>query len=109
MELAAYGFAHEPPIKSYQTGIQPAAFMKHQHHFATVSSKRLVQIQALIKSLHRYIDLLDVDIETEERSAKADRLDDPNYPQPARHLRARRENLLATLELLQGRLETQRR
>jgi hypothetical protein len=84
---------------------KPRIFMKHQRRFETAHSTQRVQIEALIKSLRRYVDLLDVDIGTEERSAQTDRMDDPNYPQLARHLRARRNNLAATLELLQGRLE----
>jgi hypothetical protein len=87
---------------------KPRIFMKHQRRFETANSTQRVQIEALMKFLRRCVDLLDVDIDTEERSAQADRMDDPNYPRLARHLRARRDNLLSTLELLQGRLEAQR-
>jgi hypothetical protein len=81
--------------------------MKHQRRFETANSTQRLQIEALMKSLRRYVDLLDVDIDTEERSAQTDRMDDPNYPQLARHFCARRHNLVATLELLQARLEAQ--
>ena len=78
--------------------------MKHHHRFETASPNQRVQIEALIYSLGRYVDLLNVDIETEEQSVRATRTDDPNYSPPASNLRARRDNLVATLELLQRRL-----
>ena len=78
--------------------------MKHHHRFETASPNQRVQIEALIYSLGRYVDLLNVDIETQEQSVRATRTDEPNYSPPARNLRARRDNLVATIELLQRRL-----
>ena len=70
--------------------------MRHQRRFETANFTQPVQI----KSLRRYADVLDIDIETEEQSAQDDRMDDPNYPQLARRLRDRRSNLAATLDSL---------
>ena len=73
--------------------------MRHQRRFETANFTQRVQI----KSLRRYVGLRDVDIETEEQSAQADRMDDLDYPQLARRLRTRRNNLAATLDPLLGR------
>ena len=82
--------------------------MKHQRHFETATANQRIQIEALVNSLGRYVDLLTVDIKTEEQSVRATRTDDPNYSPLARNLRARRDNLITTLELLQRRLSDPR-
>ena len=61
-----------------------------------------LQIATLIGSLSRSVELLTVDIEHEETRAGVRDLKDPAYPVQARSLRARRENIGATIALLEN-------
>jgi hypothetical protein len=47
--------------------------------------------------------LIDADIQTEEERVNAFDHSSPTYPVMARHLRVRRDNLLATISLLEAR------
>jgi hypothetical protein len=62
-----------------------------------------LQIATLIGNLSRSVDLLTVDIEHEETQAGVSDLSDPAYPVLARSLRARKDNIrasIASLEML---------
>jgi hypothetical protein len=60
-----------------------------------------LQIATFIGSLSRSVDLLTADIEHEEARAGVRDLADPTYPALARSLRARRENIGATIAMLE--------
>jgi hypothetical protein len=61
-----------------------------------------LQIATLIGSLSRSVALLTVDIEHEETRAGVRDLSDPAYPVLARSLRVRRENIRATIAMLEN-------
>jgi len=61
-----------------------------------------LQIATLIGSLSRSVALLTVDIEHEEARAGVRDLADPAYPVLARSLRVRRENITATIAMLEN-------
>ena len=67
----------------------------------TAATNKL-QIAALIANLSRTVDLLTADIEHEEERAGVRDLADPAYPVLARSLRARRENIGATIGSLEA-------
>ncbi len=60
-----------------------------------------LQVKALIADLSQSIDLLTVDIEFEEERTGVHDVSEPTYPVLGRSLRARRENLEATIASLQ--------
>jgi hypothetical protein len=60
------------------------------------------QIVTLIVNLSRSVELLTVDIEHEEARAGVSNASDPAYPVPARSLRMRRDNIRATIALLEN-------
>jgi hypothetical protein len=66
----------------------------------TAAANRL-QIATLIESLLRAVELLTVDIEHEETWVGVRGLSDPAYPVLARSLRARRDNIRATIASLE--------
>ncbi|WP_441256758.1 hypothetical protein AB7Z32_37180 [Bradyrhizobium sp. 482_C4_N1_1] len=66
---------------------------------ATAAANRL-QIATLIESLLRSVELLTVDIEHEETRVGVRDLSDPTYPVLARSLRARKDNIRATMASL---------
>ena len=66
----------------------------------TAVANRL-QIATLIESLMRSVELLTVDVENEENRARVRDLSDPAYPVLARSLRARRDNIRATIASLE--------
>jgi hypothetical protein len=66
----------------------------------TAAANRL-QIATLIESLLRSVELLTVDIEQEETRAGVCDLSDPAYPVLARSLRARKDNIGATIVSLE--------
>ncbi|MEH2563774.1 hypothetical protein V1289_003401 [Bradyrhizobium sp. AZCC 2289] len=61
-----------------------------------------LQIATLIGSLSRSVALLTVDMEHEETRAGVRDLSDPAYPVLARSLRARRDNIGATIAMLEN-------
>ena len=67
----------------------------------TAAANRL-QIATLIESLLRSVELLTVDIEHEEIRAGVRDLSNPTYPVLARSLRARRDNIGATVAMLES-------
>jgi hypothetical protein len=58
------------------------------------------RIATLVANLSRSIALLDADIESEEKRTQFHDVSDPCYPMLALNLRARRDNLQATINLL---------
>lgn len=81
--------------------------MKRQRRFGTeveAASIEARRITTLIESLSRRVQLLDCDIETEEKRTKCCDLRDPAYSVLARSLTSRRDNLAATIAALQERL-----
>jgi hypothetical protein len=67
----------------------------------TAATNRL-QTATLIGSLSRTFELLTVDIEHEESRVGVRDVSDPTYPVLARSLRVRRENIGATIALLEN-------
>jgi hypothetical protein len=67
----------------------------------TAATHRL-QIATLIGNLSRTLELLAVDVEHEEVLAGVRDLSDPAYPVLARSLRARRDNIGATIAMLEN-------
>jgi hypothetical protein len=67
----------------------------------TAATHRL-QIATLIGSLSRTLELLTVDVEHEEERAGVRDLSDPAYPVLARSLRVRRDNIGATIAMLEN-------
>jgi hypothetical protein len=63
------------------------------------------RIETLIANINRSVELLKVDIDTEEERARVKDVSDPTYPIVARQLRARRDNLNATIAALRQRLK----
>jgi hypothetical protein len=63
------------------------------------------RIETLIANLNRSVEILNVDIETEEERARVTDVSDPAYPIIARQLRARRDNLQTTITALQEHLQ----
>ena len=68
---------------------------------ATAAVNRL-RIATLIGDLWRSVDVLTADIEHEEMCSGVHNVADPNYPVLARSLRARRENIGATIATLEA-------
>ena len=64
-----------------------------------------LQIATLIGDLSRSVELLTVDIAHEEARAGVRDLSDPAYPVLARSLRVRRENIGATIALLEAAVQ----
>jgi hypothetical protein len=77
--------------------------MKHQRHFETSTA---VQTRKLIGDLDRVVRILSGDIAREEEQAGIFNRLDPEYPSLARALAARRDNLMATIAVLEARIET---
>ena len=65
-----------------------------------------LQIATLIGNLSRSAELLTVDIEHEEARAGVRDLSDPAYPVLARSLRARRDNIRATIASLEAVIQS---
>jgi len=70
----------------------------------TAATNKL-QIATLIGDLSRSVDILSADIEHEEARAGVRDVSDPIYPVLARSLRARRENLGATIASLEALIQ----
>ena len=63
-----------------------------------------MKLQALTADLRWQVQLLDSDIEDEERRTGISTVSNTAYPILARNLRTRRANLLATITMLESRL-----
>jgi hypothetical protein len=71
------------------------------------SEREFAQINTLVATLSRSVELLNFDIDYEEECARVNESSDPADPMLARHLRARRDNLIGTLNALRARLPEQ--
>ena len=79
--------------------------MRHQGHLkSTEQLREATQARTLIADLSRIVEILNVDIASEEQAAGVADLAHSEYPVLARALRARRDNLLDTISALQQRL-----
>ena len=67
----------------------------------TAAANKL-QIATLTSDLSRTVEILTADIEHEEERAGVGDLSDPTYPVLARSLRARRDNIRATITALEA-------
>jgi hypothetical protein len=82
--------------------------MKHLRHFEIESraeGRQMAQLSTLVANLDRTVAILSADIKAEVERVRVRDLADPAYPILARSLRARRQNLIATLESLRQRLQ----
>ena len=78
--------------------------MKHQRHLGSLNAVReATQVTNLIADLSRIVDLLNADIAAREQEAGVTDPARPGYPSLARELRARRDNLLETIDALRQR------
>ena len=83
--------------------------MRNQRQFSTAhitAARDEVQIATLITTLTRSIAILSIDIEHEEERAQVSDILDAAYPMLARTLRARRDNLVATIAALEALMDT---
>ena len=80
---------------------------QRQRNTAHVTAARgEFQIATLIATLTRSITILSIDIEHEEDRAQVHNVLDAAYPMLARTLRARRDNLVATIAALETLVNT---
>ena len=63
-----------------------------------------MKLQALINDLRRQVQLLDADIQDEEKRTGISDVSNTAYPILARNWRTRRDNLLATIMVLESQL-----
>jgi len=63
-----------------------------------------MKLRALVADLQLRIEVLDTDIHNEEQRTGVSDVDNVAYPILARSLRARRDNLLATIRVLESHL-----
>jgi hypothetical protein len=92
--------------KPYHVGLcQNRAIARITVKHVQNSFRETAQIETLIANLSRSVDILNIDIDTEEERARVNDTSDSTYPILARHLRARRDNLNVTITALQGRLQ----
>lgn len=75
--------------------------MKH----AQMPLSEMARIETLIAKLIRSVEIINVDIETEEERARIKDAFNPFYPVLARQLRTRRDNLTTTISALQEFLQ----
>jgi hypothetical protein len=66
--------------------------------------RAITKLRALVANLLLQVQFLDADIKDEERRMGIFDVTDVAYPLLARNLRARRDNLLATIRVLEGQL-----
>jgi hypothetical protein len=77
------------------------------HQFVTAQDaapRQASLIQGVIDDMARTVQILSVDIRTEEERVRVFDLSDPKYPILARGLKARRQNLQVTIAFLEKRL-----
>jgi hypothetical protein len=60
------------------------------------------QLGIFIAELHRFVQLIEADIELEEERSRVFDVSNASYSIQARQLRSRRDNLIATILLLEG-------
>jgi hypothetical protein len=83
--------------------------MKHARHFENVSRTSVREaecIGTMIADMRRVVQILDCDVQTEEKRSRVFDRSDAHYPILARTLAARRDNLKATIAALEARLSS---
>ena len=83
--------------------------MRNQRRLNTThvtAARDEVQIATLIATLTRSITILSIDIEHEEERARVHNVLNAAYPMLAQTLRARRDNLVATIAALEALVNT---
>ena len=82
--------------------------MRNQRLFDTAhaATRDEVRIATLITALTRSMEVLSIDIDHEEERAQVCDILDAAYPMLARTLRARRDNLVATIAALEALVDT---
>jgi len=75
--------------------------MRQSETFTKHSVNAAIQLSLFIAELRRYVRLIEADIQIEE--GRLQNLSNATYPTTARHLGVRRDNLNATISLLEGR------
>lgn len=86
--------------------------MKHKRHYEHINQTAVREeatIVAIVATMHRTVQLLDCDVRSEEERSRVCDLSDVNYPILARTLAARRDNMKATISVLEARLSTVRK
>jgi hypothetical protein len=68
------------------------------------SSGAAPQLNTLIEQLNRFVRLIELDIEEEERRLSNFDVSNPTYPASVQAMHLRRDNLLATISTLKGKL-----
>jgi hypothetical protein len=63
----------------------------------------LTKLDRLIADLRRSLQLLETDLQVEEKHARILDVSDPTYPTTARALRLRRDNLVGTISTLEAK------
>ena len=79
--------------------------MQPTSHLETLLNhpRTTMKLQALIADLGRRVQLLDSDIQDEEKRTGISNVSNAAYPILARNLRTRRDNLLATITVLESK------
>jgi hypothetical protein len=80
--------------------------MHRVFHFSTqqYDLRTTMKLRALVAGLHLQVHFLDQSIHDEEQRADIFDIEDVAYPTLARNLRARRDNLLVTIRVLETRM-----
>jgi hypothetical protein len=69
------------------------------------SPNSTLQLGIFVAELHRFVQLIEADIQHEEERSRVFDVSNATYSVRARQLRNRRDNLIATISLLDGRRE----
>jgi hypothetical protein len=77
--------------------------MHRSETFAIQSVNPRLQLRILLADLDRRVKLIEAEIQAQEERSNVFDLSSATYPVWARHLRTRRDNLLATISLLEAR------
>lgn len=76
--------------------------MDRSETLAEKSAKSALQLGVFIAELRRFVQLIEVNIQLEEECSRVFDLSNATYSFKARQLRNRRDNLIATISLLEG-------
>jgi hypothetical protein len=82
--------------------------MKHQRHFETTASREAAKTKTLIADLDRIVQIIKIEIATQEEEAGGFDRFQAQYPMRARELTERRDKLTDTITVLEqylGRLK----
>jgi hypothetical protein len=85
-----------------------ACAMKHQRHFETTASREAAKTKTLIADLDRIVQIIKIEIATQEEEAGGFDRFQAQYPMRARELTERRDKLTDTITVLEqylGRLK----